>query len=89
VHAPATLIRAVVEKDGSIRHLHPPEYHGDPLSKDGVLCFHNFGWSFLDDMKQVGFKDACLSFYWSRQLGYLGGYQFVIKASTPARAAEA
>ena len=84
MNLPETRVRAVVEKDGSILHLHPPERHGDPLDRDGILCFYNFGWSFLDDARDAGFSDMRLSFYWSKQLGHLGGYQFVITASKPA-----
>lgn len=48
---------ARVREDGSIEHVGEPEYHGDPLS-GGVLCFHRFGWSLLDDMRQSGFSGA-------------------------------
>jgi SAM-dependent methyltransferase len=83
VDLPETRVRAVAEQDGSITHLHPPEYHGDPLASDGILCFYNFGWNFLDDARDAGFSDAWLSFYWSKRLGHLGGYQFVITARKP------
>lgn len=43
--------------DGSIEHLQPPEYHGDPLGS-GVLCFHHFGWDLLDAMHASGFSTA-------------------------------
>jgi SAM-dependent methyltransferase len=51
---------ARLREDGSIEHVGEPEYHGDPLS-GGVLCFHRFGWSLLDDMRHSGFSevDAC------------------------------
>jgi len=39
---PATVPRAVIE-EGNIRHLLPPEYHGDPLRPDGILAFTEFG----------------------------------------------
>jgi SAM-dependent methyltransferase len=39
---PATVPRAVIE-GGTIRHLLPPEYHGDPLRPDGILAFTEFG----------------------------------------------
>ena len=43
--------------DGSIEHLQPPEYHGDPLG-GGVLCFHHFGWDLLPAIRAAGFADA-------------------------------
>jgi SAM-dependent methyltransferase len=77
--APTTLTRAVVEGD-TIRHLEEPEYHGDPVT-GSVLCYYDFGWSLLEDIKAAGFKDVSLHFYWSKLLGYLGGFPFLIRAS--------
>ena len=48
---------ARLREDGSIEHVGEPEYHGDPLS-GGVLCFHRFGWSLLDDLRQSGFSEV-------------------------------
>jgi len=40
---PKTFQRAIVD-GGKVTHLvTPPEYHRDPLSPNGVLCFWNFG----------------------------------------------
>ena len=36
-------VRASINEDGSIEHLLPPEYHGDPVNPDGVLCYRYFG----------------------------------------------
>ncbi len=67
----ATSIRAAVEADGSIRHLLEPEYHGDPLNDDGVLCFYHFGWDLLDAMRAAGFARAEIVFAWDPHYGYL------------------
>lgn len=48
---------AEFDSDGRLHHTGEPEYHGDPLS-GGVLCFHHFGWSLLDAMREAGFSDA-------------------------------
>jgi hypothetical protein len=69
-------VRATV-RDGMICHLLPPEYHGDPLSDQGVLCFQYFGWEMLEQMKEAGFKDAYAICYESKEFGYLGGEQFM------------
>jgi SAM-dependent methyltransferase len=37
-----TAVRATVKEDGSVRHVLPPEYHGDPMSNAGVLCYQTF-----------------------------------------------
>ncbi len=66
------VIRARVLPDGSINHLLPPEYHGDPVQSTGCLCFTYFGWRLLDDLRGVGFSDAYVVSLWSQEFGYLG-----------------
>jgi SAM-dependent methyltransferase len=73
--AAETLVRARVGTDGTIEHLLPAEYHGDPLSSDGCLCFQHFGWDLLDDLRAAGFSRAWACAYWSPRFGYLGGTQ--------------
>jgi SAM-dependent methyltransferase len=51
-------VLATVASDGSIDHLQPAEYHGDPVSSGGALCFHHFGWDLLDAMRAAGFSGA-------------------------------
>ena len=48
---------ARVGVDGSVEHLQPPEFHGDPLG-GGVLCFHHFAWDLLDRLRDAGFTAA-------------------------------
>jgi SAM-dependent methyltransferase len=50
-------VLARIGADGSIEHLQPPEYHGDPVSS-GALCFHHFGWNLLDAMRSAGFSTS-------------------------------
>jgi hypothetical protein len=73
-------IRAKVE-DGKITHMQPPEYHGDPLSESGVLCFQHFGWEMLDQVRDAGFRDAYALCYQSREFGYLGGESYMFVAT--------
>lgn len=72
------LIRAVVNSDGTIHHLTNPEYHGDPLSQKGCLCFQHFGWRLLDELREIGFSEVFALNYWSRSYGYLGTNQIFI-----------
>lgn len=48
---------ARLDAQGRIEHLGEPEFHGDPI-RGGVPCFHHFGWTLLDDMRDAGFADA-------------------------------
>ncbi|MEA3638332.1 MAG: class I SAM-dependent methyltransferase [Lamprobacter sp.] len=75
-----TTIRARVDTKGEIKHLLTPEYHGDPLSDAGCLCFYHFGWDLLDTCRAVGFRDAYVVALWSREYGYLGPEQLLFVA---------
>jgi SAM-dependent methyltransferase len=57
---------------GTLTHLLPPIYHGNPLSEAGSLVFNDFGWEFVEQLKTVGFQDVSLCHYWSYLHGYLG-----------------
>lgn len=62
--------RAILNPGGDITHLLPPEYHGDPLSTGGVLCFRHYGWQMLRDLRDVGFSEAHALIFHSREMGY-------------------
>jgi len=74
------LVRAVVDDRGEIRHLLPPEYHGDPLSAAGCLAFYHFGWELLDQVRAAGFAEVSARSFWSRDFGYLGAPLIVFVA---------
>lgn len=74
--SPTNLVRAQLQ-NGEVTHILPPEYHGDPLSDAGVLCFQHFGWEMLDQIREAGFRDAYTICYVSMEFGYLGGEQFM------------
>lgn len=67
---PTTTARAKVGP-GGVEHLLPPEYHGDPLSSDGCLCFYHFGGDLLDSLLEAGFREASICTAYSRDLGIL------------------
>jgi SAM-dependent methyltransferase len=53
-----TLVRATINSGGEITHLLEPEYHGDPVIPQGILCFYHFGWDLLDDFRASGFSNV-------------------------------
>lgn len=58
--APVTVERAVVE-DGAVRHLAPPEYHGDRIrGPRGVLAFRTYGRDVVERVAAAGFADVRL-----------------------------
>ena len=71
-----TIVRASVNDEGVITHIHPPELHGNPVDSVGSLCFQNFGWDILDCLRSCGFKTAYANFYWGRWKGYIGEHKF-------------
>ena len=74
------LIRARIDDRGGIEYLQPPEFHGDPLTTEGCLCFTHFGWEMLDQVRAAGFADAYAVLFWSASFGYLGGEQIIFIA---------
>lgn len=55
-------VRAELLPDGTIHHILPPEYHGDPANPSGSLSFRAFGWGILDEMREAGFSHASAKF---------------------------
>jgi len=76
-----TRIRATMNADGTITHHLPPEVHGNPVSKEGSLCFQNFGWDILDTLRSTGFTNAFAALYWGPWQGHLG-YPFFVFCAT-------
>jgi SAM-dependent methyltransferase len=77
----ANLIRASIGRDGTLIHHHPAEYHGDPINREGCLCFTHFGWEMFDQVRSAGFRDTYALAYWSDIFGYLGVEQLVFVAT--------
>jgi SAM-dependent methyltransferase len=82
-----TLVRARIAVDGALEHLETPEYHGDPASPDGALCFYHFGWDLLDALRSAGFERVEYVTGWSLSHGLLGtlGAFVARRASRSAR----
>lgn len=74
------IVRAHLTSEGTVEHLLPPEYHGDPINSKGCLCFYHFGWVILDQLLEIGFNKTNALMYWSRALGYIGGEQIQLIA---------
>lgn len=50
-----TITRAVMNADGTIQHLLPPEYHDDRIRGRGkILSFRTYGKDIIANLKQVG-----------------------------------
>lgn len=76
-YGPMTTVRAKILPDGTTDHLLAPEYHGDPIRPEGVLCYYHFGYSLLDDMRAAKFSDAYVCLYSDVSYGYLGVMQAI------------
>lgn len=73
-----TVVRAKLS-GGVVEHLLPAQYHGNPVSSDGSLVFHDFGWDLLDAARQAGFSDAACEVYVNDAFGHLGAGQLVFR----------
>lgn len=67
-----TLTRAYLDNENNIVHNTEPEYHGDPVNKNGILCFYHFGWDLLDDFRNAGFSNAYVVLATSKEFGNFG-----------------
>jgi SAM-dependent methyltransferase len=65
------LIRAEMLPDGTIHHILPPEYHGDPVNAEGILSFRAFGWKILDELRDAGFSNARAAFTFGPLHGHM------------------
>jgi SAM-dependent methyltransferase len=65
------LTRARLLPDGTVEHLLPAEYHGDPANKNGILSYYVFGWQILDEMRSSGFSGASFDFLFGPVHGYM------------------
>lgn len=77
---PDNLLRARRLEDGTVQHLLPPEYHGDPIRSESCLAYHRFGWALLEDLKRAGFGEANAFTFWSMEFGYLGDGMLLVVA---------
>ena len=75
-----TEVRAAIGPDGGVRHLLPPEIHGNPVASGGALCFQHFGWDMLDVLRETGFASAVARLYWGPWQGHIGLPAFVFHA---------
>ncbi len=75
-----TRVRATVDAQGAVAHILPPEFHGNPVSNEGSLCFQNFGWDLLDAVCSAGFTQPKAHMYWGPWAGHIGFPFFVMSA---------
>lgn len=67
-----TITRALVNEEGKVKHLLEPEYHGDPVNEQGILCYYHFGWDLINEtLRKYGLAGSAY-FLWSQQYFILG-----------------
>ena len=78
------LRRAEINAAGELVHFMEPEYHGNPVDpENGALSFRDFSWELVDDMKEIGYLNPSIYWYWSKEFGYLGANQTIFVAQKP------
>jgi len=58
------LVRTLVE-DGTLRHVMPPAYHGNPLSSEGSLVYIHPSWEVIEALAEMGFEDVRVAWRYS------------------------
>jgi SAM-dependent methyltransferase len=53
--------------EGKVVHRMEPEYHGNPINKEGSLVFEVPGWDILERAKKAGFSSAFMKFIISKK----------------------
>jgi SAM-dependent methyltransferase len=71
-----TRVRAV-EEDGEIRHLLPPEYHGNPIDASGSLVVTEWGLDFLDYIERCTGLDTTVHHLWDPRRAIDGDFREV------------
>lgn len=84
--AQQTEVRATLAENGQIEHHMPPDYHGDPLTDEGVLCFQSFGMDILQKMEALGFSETRVCAFSSLAFAYLDrNIVFLARKPSPSR----
>ncbi len=66
-------VRATISESGSVKHLQSPMFYDDPaLPHRQLLCFQEFGWGILEELRAAGFQEVHANLVWSICLGILG-----------------
>jgi SAM-dependent methyltransferase len=79
LHDGAETIERARLRDGVVEHLLEPVHHTDPLRREGILAFRDYGRDIVGRVRAAGFADARL-LPPSPRLGRIGG-QAVIRAT--------
>jgi len=77
-----TLIRAVC-KDGLVRHLEKPDYHGNPIDESGSLVFTEWGMEFPFLLNEWGRLPVVIHDIKDRSLGIDGEFGEVFVQQKP------
>jgi SAM-dependent methyltransferase len=82
--------RAIRGEDGSIQHILPPEYHGNPISEEGSLVTNDYGYDISVRIAEWAPFDVRVYRFCDALHGILGEFTEVVccvkrsKASRPA-----
>ena len=64
--------------DGSIIHLLPPEYHGNPVDDKGSLVTHYYGYDIAREIHQWSGFDVEICRFWDAHHGIMGEFTEVV-----------
>jgi hypothetical protein len=80
-HRYENTMRARITNEGEVVHILEPVLFSDPIGgENNALCYTEFGWEMLDQVRQAGFRNVYGITFWSDSLGYYDSGQFLFCA---------
>ena len=71
-HSELVSDKRAVLNDMEVTFLKTPQYHGNPMSSQGSLVVHDFGWDIIDSLLDAGFSDAYANVVYDVHNGNIG-----------------
>jgi SAM-dependent methyltransferase len=77
--------RAVLELDGTVRHLiEPPQYHGNPIDTEGSLVTFDYGYEIDRQIALWAPFDVRVMRFWDQTHGIIGEFSEVVTCIKPS-----
>ena len=73
----STVTRSAIGADGTVQHLLPAQYHGNPLG-GGSLVVSELAWDFIAALQGIAGCQAEFLGYWSLYRRHFGANRFVL-----------
>jgi SAM-dependent methyltransferase len=76
LHGGARTVERARLRDGAVEHLLEPVHHTDPLRREGILAFRDYGSDIIERVQAAGFAGTCILAP-SKRLGPIAGHAVI------------